>query len=73
MDMAAAAHKRADLALIVRAIRRSTIRLMALLPIAPAPRRVVPELPPGYDLTDLIILEWLAAQAPRTGREYLRH
>jgi hypothetical protein len=46
---------------------------MALLPIAPAPRRVVPELPPGYDLTDLIILEWLAAQAPRTGREYLRH
>jgi hypothetical protein len=71
MNMTASLHGRADLALIVQAIRRSSMRITELMPTVPARRREPLELPPGYELTDIIILDWIAAQASRARQNYL--
>ena len=66
--MAALSHGRAELALIVQAIRRSSISIMGLMPTALARRYALVELPRGYDQTDVIILDWIAAEASRAHR-----
>jgi hypothetical protein len=66
--MAALPHGCVDLALIVQAIRRSPIRIMGLMPTALTRRYALLDLPRGYDPTDVIILDWIAAEASRTHR-----
>jgi hypothetical protein len=73
MDMTASVHGRADLALIVQAIRLSSIRIKDLVPTGLARRRAPLDVPPGYELTDIIILDWIAAQASRARHNYLPH
>jgi len=68
--MAALAYEYADLALIVHAIERSPIMVASPTP-APARPYELLDLPAGYDLTDVIILDWIAAEVSSVPRNYL--
>ena len=68
--MAALAYEYADLALIAHAIERSPILVAGPTP-APARRYELLDLPAGYDLTDVIILDWIAAEVSSVPRNYL--
>jgi len=68
--MAAIPYEYADLASIAHAIERSPI-LVAGPTLAPARPYELLDLPAGYDLSDVIILDWIAAEVSRVPRNYL--
>jgi hypothetical protein len=69
--MAALLRRRVDLASIARTIRRSPIIVTVRAP-RPATRRCDQrDLPAGYELADIVVLDWIAAEALRAGRNYL--
>jgi hypothetical protein len=68
--MAVLPHEYADLASIARAIEQSPIWLAGLMSAARRPC-ALRDLPTGYELTDVIILDWIAAEAPRVRHSYL--
>jgi hypothetical protein len=56
---------------IVRTIERAPIMVTAH-DTRPAARHCeVRDLPPGYELTDILVLDWIAAEALRARRNYL--
>jgi hypothetical protein len=69
--MAALPYEYADLAAIARTIERSPIRVAGLMPAAPTRPCELPDLPTAYDLTDVIILDWIASEVARVRRSYL--
>jgi hypothetical protein len=69
--MASLARGRVHLGLIAELIGRSPIMAAGLLPRAAARRRGSPDLPAGYEAVDLFILDWLAAEARRSHRNWL--
>jgi hypothetical protein len=69
--MAALPRRCADLTLIVRTIERSSIMVTAYVR-RPAPRHSeLRDLPAGYELADILVLDWIAAEALRARRNYL--
>jgi hypothetical protein len=69
--MAALPRRPADLTSIVRTIERSSI-MVATYVRRPAPRHCEPrDLPAGYELADILVLDWIAAEALRARRNYL--
>jgi hypothetical protein len=66
--MVALSYEYADLASIAHAIERSPIMVAGPTPARPYELR---DLPTGYDLTDVIILDWIAAEVSRVPRSYL--
>ena len=68
-------HEYADLASIARAIEHSPIWLagLKLAGLMSAARRpcALRDLPTGYELADVIILDWIAAEASRVRHSYL--
>jgi hypothetical protein len=56
---------------IVRTIERSCIMVAAYVR-RPAPRHCeLRNLPAGYELADVLVLDWIAAEASRARRNYL--
>jgi hypothetical protein len=69
--MAALPRGPADLTSIVRTIERSSIMVAAYVR-RPAPRHCeLRDLPAGYELADIVVLDWIAAEALRARRNYL--
>jgi hypothetical protein len=69
--MAALPRRGADLTSIVRTIERSSIFVPAYVR-RPAPRHCESrDLPAGYELADIVILDWIAGEALRARRNYL--
>jgi hypothetical protein len=62
---------RRHLGLIATLIGRSPIMTVGLLPGAAARRRGSLDLPAGYEAIDVFNLDWLAAEAVRSRRNYL--
>ncbi len=69
--MASLTRRRVHLGLIARLIGRSPIMATGLLPRAAAGRRALLDLPAGYEAVEVYILDWLAAEALRSHRNYL--
>jgi hypothetical protein len=69
--MAALPRRRAVLASIVSTIERSPIMAAAHLARPPARRYELRDLPAGYELTDILVLDWIAAETLRARRSYL--
>jgi hypothetical protein len=72
--MARLADRRAGLAAISRVIARSPIVIRGLLRVAEHHRRLFDrlfDLPRGYEAADLVVLDWIAAEALRRRRNYL--
>ncbi len=65
--MAPIIRKHGRLGLLARLIGRSPITAGRLVRSA---RYGALDLPPGYEAVDLFILQWIAAEALRTRREY---
>jgi hypothetical protein len=59
------------MASIARAIERSPIAVAGWARCMLRRRRELLDLPAGYDLADLAILDWIAAEAVRAGRTCL--
>ena len=69
--MAALPRRRADSTSIVRTIERSSIIVTAHVRRG-APRHCeLRDLPAGYELADILVLDWIAAEALRARRNYL--
>jgi hypothetical protein len=68
--MPALPYEYADLAWITHAIEHSPIMVAGPTPAAARPYGLF-DLPTGYDLTDVIILDWIAAEVSRVPRSYL--
>jgi hypothetical protein len=68
--MASSMHRRVHLGLIATLIGYSPIMCAGLLPGA-ASRRGSLDLPAGYEAVDIYVLDWLAAEAGRSRRNYL--
>jgi hypothetical protein len=68
--MAALSYEYADLASIAHAIERSPIMVAGPTPALARSYELL-DLPAGYDLTDVIILDWIAAEVSREPRSYL--
>jgi hypothetical protein len=69
--MATLARRKVHLGLIARLIGCSPITSAGLLPHAAARRRGSLDLPAGYEAVDRFVLDWLAAEALRSRRNYL--
>jgi hypothetical protein len=69
--MASSARRRVHLGLIAKLIKRSPIVAIGLFPPAASRRPGSLDLPVGYDTIDILILDWLAAEALRQPRNYL--
>ena len=63
-------YRRVHLGLIATLIGYSPIMCAGLLPGA-ASRRGSLDLPAGYEAVDIYVLDWLAAEAGRSRRNYL--
>jgi len=68
--MASSMHRRVHLGLIATLIGYSPIMCAGLSPGA-ASRRGSLDLPAGYEAVDVYVLDWLAAEAGRSRRNYL--
>jgi hypothetical protein len=69
--MAALPRRSADLTSIIRTIERSSIFVAAYIRRS-APRHCeLRDLPAGYELADIVILDWIAGEALRARRNYL--
>ena len=68
--MASSVHRRVHLGLIATLIGHSPIMCAGLLAGA-ASRRGSVDLPAGYEAVDVYVLDWLAAEAGRSRRNYL--
>ncbi len=69
--MVALPRRRAALTSIVRTIERSLIMVTAHVR-RPAPRHFeLRDLPAGYEPADILVLDWIAAEALRARRNYL--
>ena len=69
--MVALPRRRAALTSIVRTIERSLIMVTAHV-WRPAPRHFeLRNLPAGYEPADILVLDWIAAEALRARRNYL--
>jgi len=70
--MAALPRRIAGLASIVRTIARSPIMVIERV-TRPAARRyeLLRDLPAGYERADILVLDWIAAEALRARRNYL--
>ena len=73
--MAALPRRSAGLAWIVSAIERSPIMVTGHVtrhvPGLAARRYELRDLPAGYELADILVLDWIAAEALRAPRNYL--
>jgi hypothetical protein len=69
--MARLADGRASLTSIVRLIEQSPVVVGDPLPRAAEPHCRLFDLPPGYEATDVFVLEWIAAETMRRRRDYL--
>jgi hypothetical protein len=67
--MASSARQYGRFGVIARLIARSPIVTGGLL--RGADRREVRDLPSGYEAVDLLVLQWIAAEALRRRRKYL--
>ena len=63
----------ADLVSIRSAVARSSIVTSGLLPRATEHCLEILALPMGYEAADVLILDWIAAEALRGRRTYLPH
>jgi len=66
-----APRRRAGLASIVSTIERSPIMVTAHDTRLAARRYGLRDLPAGYELADIVVLDWIAAEALRARRNYL--
>ncbi|MGB3743358.1 MAG: hypothetical protein WBD11_02300 [Xanthobacteraceae bacterium] len=69
--MAALPRKSADLASIVSAIERSPIMVIGHVTRPAARHYDLRDLPAGYEPADILVLDWIAAEALRARRNYL--
>jgi hypothetical protein len=68
--MTALPRRRAGLASIVSTIERSPIIVTAHVVGLAARRYELRDLPAGYELADILVLDWIAAEALRARRNY---
>jgi hypothetical protein len=69
--MAAPLSRYADLALIIELIKHSPIVLAASAAGTPLRTHTPLQLPAGYGLADILVLDWIAAEALQARRPYL--